>query len=262
MTGDTGGATPSRTGLLLISRGNTDPVGREAALALAERIRQASPDHVVAHGFMTYLAPTVPGAFAELVAGGATEVVAVPMFAHTERMVTSSIPRAMLWMRRRHPHVPIRAAPNLGLVPGVEEVVLRAASDAAELSSRKMPEDKADWKRRGWRTKPFTRERRAFICTSTYCTEVGATDMLAKVKAQLAAAGYADYEPRPSDLNIQATRSACLSLCGIAPVMVVYPEGTWYGRFDEQQLERIVDEHLIGGCPVKELALPPRSVSD
>jgi (2Fe-2S) ferredoxin len=34
---------------------------------------------------------------------------------------------------------------------------------------------------------------------------------------------------------------------------VVYPEGTWYARLDEEKLDRIIDEHLIGGKRVDEL---------
>ena len=245
-----------RVGLLLISRGNTDPIGRDSALALAERIRTASPDRLVANAFLTYSAPAIPNAFAQLVESGATEVIAVPLFAHKERMVTSSIPRALLRMQREHPKIAVRIAPSLEGGPALENVVLGAADLATDLTPRKVPADEIDWTKRRAKIRPAARERRAFVCTSTYCTEVGVTDLLAKVKTRLEAAGYGENSPPNPDINIKVTRSACLSLCGLAPVMVVYPDGTWYGGFDEQQLDRIVDEHLLGGCPVAELASP------
>jgi (2Fe-2S) ferredoxin len=34
---------------------------------------------------------------------------------------------------------------------------------------------------------------------------------------------------------------------------VVYPEGTWYARLDEEKLDRVIDEHLVGGRPVEDL---------
>ncbi len=248
------GTQPRKMGLLLISRGNTDPIGREAALSLAERVRHVSPDGLVASAFLTYSAPTVPTAFAELVASGAREIVAVLLFPHKERMVTSSIPRALLRVQRDYPGIFVRVAPSLEVVPELVHLVLAAAQRASDLTLRKNPTDEVDWAKRRAKIKPAPRERRAFVCTSTYCTEVGVTDLLARVKTKLETAGYGENAPPNPEMNVKVTRSACLSLCGLAPVMVVYPDGTWYGGFDAEQLDRIVDEHLLGGCPVAELA--------
>ena len=57
------------------------------------------------------------------------------------------------------------------------------------------------------------------------------------------------------DVPIRAQKSGCLDLCEQGATVVVYPEGVFYGKVTLEDVQEIVDEHIVAGRPVERLQL-------
>ena len=56
--------------------------------------------------------------------------------------------------------------------------------------------------------------------------------------------------------SVRVNTAGCLDRCSEGPVLVVYPEGTWYTYVDREDIDEILNEHLLNGRIVERLQIP------
>ena len=106
---------------------------------------------------------------------------------------------------------------------------------------------------------PF--EKHLFICCNQReaghprgCCDPNASEWLQKAfKKALAARGLTR--------RVRANRAGCLDQCEHGPTVVVYPDGVWYGRVSEADIDEIIESHIIAGKPVDRLRLPDECIN-
>ncbi len=65
---------------------------------------------------------------------------------------------------------------------------------------------------------------------------------------------------KAKELGLERTRinsAGCLDRCELGPTLVVYPEGVWYKCETTEDVDRVLEEHLKNGNPIKDLMLGP-----
>lgn len=93
--------------------------------------------------------------------------------------------------------------------------------------------------------------RHLFICNHGLCCEPEAAEALHKRLGELNKEHGRNKLRNPE--RVKCTLTDCMGVCQDGPLVVVYPEGTWYSHVDKAKLERIYHEHVLGGDPVHEL---------
>ena len=83
------------------------------------------------------------------------------------------------------------------------------------------------------------------VCGGTGCTSSGSEKIIAALETEIAKNGL--------DKEVQVVKTGCHGLCALGPIMIIYPEGTFYSMVKEEDVPEIVSEHLVKGRIVTRL---------
>lgn len=83
------------------------------------------------------------------------------------------------------------------------------------------------------------------VCGGTGCTSSGSEQIITELEKEIKDAGLAE--------EVNVVRTGCFGLCALGPIMIVYPEGSFYSRVKPEDIKEIVSEHLLKGRIVKRL---------
>ena len=87
-------------------------------------------------------------------------------------------------------------------------------------------------------------KRHVLVCGGTGCTSSNSPRIIERLNAEIEKNGLTD--------EVEVVKTGCFGLCALGPIMIVYPEGTFYSMVKEDEIPRIVSEHLKDGNPIKE----------
>jgi len=82
-------------------------------------------------------------------------------------------------------------------------------------------------------------------CGGTGCTSSGSSQIIERFEEKIKEAGL--------EKEVKVIRTGCFGLCEAGPVVIVYPEGTFYSRIKVEDVDEIVTEHLLKGRKVQHL---------
>ncbi|HJA11361.1 MAG TPA: NADH-quinone oxidoreductase subunit NuoF [Candidatus Mediterraneibacter merdipullorum] len=92
------------------------------------------------------------------------------------------------------------------------------------------------------------------VCGGTGCTSSGSQRIRERLEKEIAVNGLSE--------EVGVVKTGCFGLCALGPIMIVYPEGTFYSMVKEEDIPEIVSEHLLKGRVVKRLLYDETTKTD
>jgi len=237
----------SRLAVILLGRGSTN-TPRAQMTHMLDAVRATGRYMLVCSALVDQGEPSLPTALDACAATGAQRVLVVPVFIPNDQNLHQWLAKVVRrWQATAAgEQVAVVFGATLADHPALCDAVVRATVEAEQgVDVRDAPPRQWEHNPTGWSVLP-AHERHVLLCRGPRCTAMGAGELWAGLDQRLRACGL-----RGGDERVLTVGTGCLYPCNHGPVMVVYPEGMWYGGLDDAALDQIVAEHFGDGCPVE-----------
>ena len=238
--------------VILLGKGGTGDWPQQELERMAAAVRATGRYPRVEGAFLDMGAPPLPEILRRCVAEGARRVVIAPVFVPVDRSLREWLPKIVRRTLKRYhlDGVEVVLADALGDHPALGETVARvvaAAEQGEDVRASAPPRDVAN----AWIQTPPHRYH-AFVCEGPRCATLGSHELWVRLRERIEARGLAHDNPQ----GVLSVRTSCLFPCNLGPMMVVYPDGCWYGALNARGIDQIVDQHFSGGRPVEQYVRP------
>lgn len=247
--------------LLIAARSSVTAAADRELETLCERLRQRHHEDRVLYAYTEQGVPALRTVLHQLADEGVAEVVLLPLLLPMEPGLALSLQRVIKrWRRERErererdgdgdgdggggawPVVRIAPAPaGVAAIDTLLDEMAQQGQAATPADGTRVPDAEGA-------TVP-TQRHRVLVCAGGPCTDAGAAVVWGHLRNIQKARSLRTDGP-----GVMTCKTTCLGPCGLGPVMQVWPDGTWYGGVDEAAVDRIVEQHLLGGEAVTELS--------
>lgn len=230
---------PGPDAVIVLGRGGTGAASRQSLIELAEALRQTlEPACKVVTSFVDKAAPSLPEALQQCLP--ARSIVVLPLFSPDEPALLRWLHKLAMRWRSQLPDqgVQVRFADHLLGAATMPALLLSQmaqglqAPDIAETAGDQWQHDPQAW------SQVPDHQHHALVCTGPRCTALGAV----AVWQSLGEAVQASSELRA---RLRLLQTSCQYPCNHGPLMIVYPDGVWYGPMDADNMVTTLKGHVL-----------------
>lgn len=237
-----------RKAVLLIAKSAFAAAPHADMAHMADLMARHDPKAVVRYAFTEQGTPSLKDSILALVEDDYTHLTIVPLVLPME-------PSFQIWLEKviqRWREESDRSWPQIAITAHFAKSSILVDMIGELLASATPLQQNVDVKTLAEGSLVPPQKRRVLVCHGGPCTAAGAEAIWCHLRNQ-----QQKQKLRTTGDGTMTAKSTCLGPCNLAPVVQVFPEGTYYGGVTEAAIDSIISEHLLGGKLVEAFAYHP-----